>query len=273
MAGTKSNLIEASLVIELQPGKVKYLKLKRPQIENPQLFCGEKMIPFFTDSQNDLIHAYLPESYFSELKPYDCFWKSTKEKDLRIATVHIKAFEYKREKLRVNPKTIQLSEKDLVRAQNEQKMLNQIYSQSENSYLFQSPFQPPMKSFITSHYGIKRVYNNMHKGQHLGTDFRAAIGDSVQAVNDGKVVFAGDLFYTGGTVIVDHGLYMFSVYGHLSKLFVQSGDRIKKGSIIAYSGNSGRTSGPHLHWGIKLLGQFIDGFSLIDESKIHFSGL
>jgi murein DD-endopeptidase MepM/ murein hydrolase activator NlpD len=119
-------------------------------------------------------------------------------------------------------------------------------------------------------YGIKRVYNKAHRGQHLGTDFRAPGGVAVPAVNRGRIMFAGDLFYTGGTVIIDHGMDIFTVYGHLSEVKVEAGQIVNAGDIVALSGNTGRSSGPHLHWGVKIHGHYIDGYSLIDESKKQF---
>ena len=124
-----------------------------------------------------------------------------------------------------------------------------------------------MNSVVTSVYGTKRVYNKHKEGQHLGIDFRAAIGDKVPATNAGKVVYAGDLFYTGWTVILDHGLDIFSVYGHLSKPLVVAGEMVERGQLIGLSGDTGRTSGPHLHWGVKVQGQYIDGTVLIEESS------
>jgi murein DD-endopeptidase MepM/ murein hydrolase activator NlpD len=179
--------------------------------------------------------------------------------------------EYKSEKLKVDFKKIKLSPEDQKRADNEQEILNQIYASSVSSFLFKSSFEEPMSSAVTSVYGTRRIYNKQKKGQHLGIDYRAAIGDKVPATNSGKVVFAGDLFYTGNTVIIDHGLDIFSVYGHLSKTVVESGKFVEKGEVIGHSGNTGRTSGPHLHWGVKIQGQYIDGMVLINETKKVFS--
>src|SRR5690606_33229474 len=210
------------------------------------------------------------ESYFSELKPFTC-----KAQD-ELGVYHEISFkvenkEYHAEQLKVNPRTIKLSPKDQARANKEQQMLNKIYASSLKELPFALPFVRPMESHVTSVYGPRRVYTQMKKGQHLGTDFRAAIGDKVPAANRGKVVFAGDLFYTGHTVIIDHGLDIFTVYGHLSKTLVKAGTTVERGQVIGLSGNTGRTSGPHLHWGVKVQGQYIDGFVLVDETKKYFT--
>ena len=133
--------------------------------------------------------------------------------------------------------------------------------------MFNEPFEVPLDSYITSHYGNRRLFNNKKRSQHLGNDFRAAVGVPIPVANKGKVVFTGNLFYSGNVVIVDHGLNIFTAYGHLSKINVQEGMIVNKGTIVGLAGKTGRVSGPHLHWGVKINGSWIDGFSLVEESK------
>lgn len=250
----------------IRPGEVRLVELELPN-ENVKLFCRNQAIKY--QKEGNKIQAIIAETYFSGLNPFTCTFK---EGDQVLAEVFFKVEdrEYKAETLRVDPKKIKLNPRDQKRADEEQKVLNKIWASSENRLLFKTPFMEPMNSFVTSIYGTKRVYNGQKKGQHLGTDYRAAIGEKVPAANSGKVVFAGDLFYTGWTVIIDHGLDIFTVYGHLSKTLVNAGDMVEKGQIIALSGNTGRTSGPHLHWGVKVQNQYIDGVNLIEETKKLF---
>ena len=92
-------------------------------------------------------------------------------------------------------------------------------------------------------------------------------GTKIPAVNNGKVVFTGDLFYSGHTVIVDHGLGIFTLYGHLSDMAVKVGDGVQKGDIVGLSGNTGRSTAPHLHWGVIIHGDDIDGLTLVEQSQ------
>jgi murein DD-endopeptidase MepM/ murein hydrolase activator NlpD len=236
--------------------------------EGAKLQCREQFIKH-APYKDGFHFAYIAETYFSDLNTHYCHLVLN-EKKIAAVKFEVKPFVYKTEKLKVDYRKISLSKRDLKRVQKEQKILNEIYTQSSATPYFKQPFQAPLNSFVTSVYGIRRVYNNAHRGQHLGTDFRAAIGVPVPAVNAGKVLFAGDLFYTGGTVIIDHGMDIFSVYGHLSEWKTQAGAMVQKGEIIGLSGNTGRSSGPHLHWGVKIHGHYIDGYSLIEESKKHF---
>ncbi|HXH74962.1 MAG TPA: M23 family metallopeptidase [Bacteriovoracaceae bacterium] len=251
----------------IRPGEVRWLEFP-VKGETAKLTCRGEALKFFKVGKK--AQAIVMESYFSNLAPFKCVVEAD-GKVTHDISYKVEDKEYKAEQLRVDPKKIKLSPKDQKKADEEQQILNSIYATSSNELQFTRPFMQPMESVITSVYGIKRVYNKQKKGQHLGIDYRAAIGDKVPAANRGKVRFAGDLFYTGGTVILDHGLDIFTVYGHLSKTTVKAGDIVDRGDLIGLSGNTGRTSGPHLHWGVKIQGQYIDGFALIDETKKYLS--
>lgn len=246
----------------IRPGEVRILEFPLSK-SDAKLTCRDSRIKF--SRQGDKGRAIIIASYF-EVKPFTC---SLSEGGKEAINFHfaLEQKEYKSEILKVDMKKIKLSKKAQARADKEQLVLNKIYASSLNDFQFSQPFIKPLETYVTSLYGNRRIYNNHKKSQHLGTDFRAAIGDKVPVANRGKVVFSGDLFYTGGTVIIDHGLDVFTVYGHLSKPTAINGSMVERGEVIGLSGNTGRTSGPHLHWGVKIQGQYIDGFSLIEETK------
>ncbi len=103
----------------------------------------------------------------------------------------------------------------------------------------------------------------MLKSYHGGTDFRAAVGVPVIAANDGKVVLVQDRFYSGQSVIIDHGHGVYTCYFHMSKFHVQELQDVKKGEVIGLSGSSGRVSGPHLHFGVRIGGEQVDPLHFI----------
>jgi murein DD-endopeptidase MepM/ murein hydrolase activator NlpD len=253
--------------MSIKPGEVRWVEFPYPG-EEAKFTCKGHEVKF--TRRGDRAQAVVVESYFSGLEPFKCT-VTLKKNETTELEFKIEERNYPAEQLKVQPKTIQLSAKNQKRALEEQLILNEIYKSSAQEALFERPFLPPMQSHVTSVYGTKRVYNKTKAGQHLGIDYRAAIGEKVPTVNNGRVVYAGDLFYTGYTVIVDHGMDIFSVYGHLSKTLVKQGDVVERGQLIGLSGNTGRTSGPHLHWGMKVQGQYIDGFVLVDETKKHLT--
>jgi murein DD-endopeptidase MepM/ murein hydrolase activator NlpD len=230
------------------------------QVNGHILKCDDVVIP--TYEEDGFLKAYVGESYFSKREKVDCHVSGK-----LVAQFRIKPFAYKEERLYVDKKRVVLSKKNQERTAREWKMLKEVYKNTANKPLFDVPFSAPLNSFITSHYGKRRIFNNMKRSQHLGNDFRAAPGVKIPSANRGKVVFAGNLFYLGNGVILDHGLGIFSTYGHLSKILVQEGEVVGKGSIVGLSGATGRVSGPHLHWGVKIQGHWVDGFTLVEASE------
>ena len=108
------------------------------------------------------------------------------------------------------------------------------------------------------------------KSFHGGVDYRAAIGVPVKVTNDGVVRLAKDRYYAGGSIIVDHGGGVYSTYFHLENINVSVGESVKKGQIIASSGASGRVTGPHLHFGIMLLGSAVNPLDFIEKANSTF---
>lgn len=251
---------------KIMPGEMRFVNFPNPKF-GAKLICRNSEVRYSIRNNGAL--AIIVEKYSSSFLPFNC------QVELADNTLYEMIFSveektYKSEQLKVDKKTIKLSDEDQKRADDEQVILNKIYASSANDFLFDDAFVIPMTSKVTSEYGTRRVYNKQKKSPHLGTDFRAAIGDKVPATNKGKVVFAGDLFYTGWTVIIDHGLDLFTVYGHLSQVLVKDGEMVDKGQLIGLSGNTGRTSGPHLHWGVKIQKEYLDGFVLKDESEKYY---
>lgn len=248
----------------VKPGEVVKINfVKNSLSENAILECDEKKIPYYLE--NDRYVAFVAETYFTKFNDIKCFIDKYSKKT-QVATISVGQKEFPSEKLNVDQRRVSLNAKDLKRVQKEQVFLNKNYSNSPSHPYFDEPFILPIDAFVTSIYGSRRLFNNSKQTQHLGTDFRAAVGEPIKATNSGKVVVARDLFFTGGTVTIDHGLGIFSIYGHLSKVQVQEGEFVPKGTQIGLAGATGRVTGPHLHWGVKVNGLFIEGESLVKES-------
>ncbi len=166
--------------------------------------------------------------------------------------------QYRTDILKVDSRRVDPNKKDRQRANREYHEVKQIYASSSAEKIWQGPFQLPLQSKITSPFGNRRVFNGKLKSYHNGLDFRAAIGTPVHAANTGIVKAAKDLFYSGNAVILDHGREIFTIYAHVSKIEVNVDQRIQKGQLIGLTGATGRVSGPHLHWGVKVNGIAVD---------------
>lgn len=126
-------------------------------------------------------------------------------------------------------------------------------------------FQAPMDvTTVTSAFGGYRILNQSIQTRHTGWDFRAPVGTPVMAMGAGRVSFAGRLDIRGNHVIIDHGWGIYSGYSHLSQVNVQPGQRVTRGQIIGASGNTGRSSGPHLHWEVAVQGEWVDSLAFLD---------
>lgn len=203
------------------------------------------------------IQFFVAASYFSKERVFNCSLEGVK-----LVEVSVLDKIYPSETLNVDKKRVFLSDDDLKRVIKEREKAKAIYENSSVTPLVRGEFATPLKSKITSYFGTQRLFNNKKKTQHLGIDFRAAVGVPIKTVNSGRVVLAEDLFFSGKTVIVDHGLGVLSFYGHLSKIQVAVGDMVPKSFVIGLAGKTGRVTGPHLHLGLKVHGHWVNGFSI-----------
>jgi len=155
---------------------------------------------------------------------------------------------------------VKLSKKNKTRSNTEySKVFKNVYSViTQKNLVKRSTFQLPMKSKITSNFGNARVYNGIAKSYHSGTDFRAKVGTPIYSANDGKVALVMNRFYLGRVVYIDHGRGAYTYYCHMDKIKVKNGQNIKKGEILGLSGKTGRITGPHLHYAVRLYNTTVD---------------
>jgi murein DD-endopeptidase MepM/ murein hydrolase activator NlpD len=132
------------------------------------------------------------------------------------------------------------------------------YDQRPTPPLFTKPFRAPRKAPITGRFGDLRTFNSEAQGQHYGTDFKGRVGDPVLAANDGRVTLVRDAYASGLSIVVFHGARLHTVYFHLSEALVREGDLVTRGQRIGRVGATGRSSGPHLHWGVRVGDLYVD---------------
>jgi murein DD-endopeptidase MepM/ murein hydrolase activator NlpD len=252
----------------LRPGEVVFVSINHPHRLMGGLFCNKKKIPTFFDGSRH--YTFLAETYFSKYKNLKCEWKEGEE-SVEFSEIEVKIKKFPSERLHVDQKKVTLNPKDLRRVKRERAITAKIYKKSNKTPYFAGPFLRPIESKVTSIYGSKRLFNKKRQTQHLGTDFRAATGTPIKVSNRGRVVLAKNLFYSGNVVIVDHGLGIFTIYGHLSEFKVTEGEIIPQGTIVGLAGATGRVTGPHLHWGVLVHNLSVEGDSLVSASTELFS--
>jgi len=194
-----------------------------------------------------------------------------KEKKYRLKPIELVWGSYKKERLNVDSSKIKLSKKNKKRAEKEYYEAIKLYAKAGELLLAQKLFQAPLGSVITSKFGNERLFNGSRKSYHSGVDYRAEVGTNICAVSEGKVVLVQDRFYAGLSVIVDHGQGVFSCYYHLSKSLVKVGDYVKRKALLGLSGASGRITGPHLHFSMKLHGVTVNPLKLMEQLNLLIS--
>ena len=156
-------------------------------------------------------------------------------------------------KLTLDAKKVFLSPEDLKRAEIEREKLKAIFQAASGKH-WDGNFITPLKNEFSTGFGVKRIINKEKISIHEGLDIRGKEGEEITASNSGKVVLAEELFFGGNTVVIDHGLGIYTVYMHLSEIKVSLNSIVSKGDVIGLVGATGRASGPHLHFGVKIGG-------------------
>jgi murein DD-endopeptidase MepM/ murein hydrolase activator NlpD len=179
------------------------------------------------------------------------------------ATLTVSAKKYETRRLTVAANMVNPPEEEAARIAADSKAMADVFAGVSPERLWQGPFLTPVPGAATSSFGRLSVMNGESRGRHLGADFRAGEGTPVRAPNGGRVALAQNLYFAGNTVIVDHGLGLFSLVAHLSRIDVEVGEMVTGGDQLGLSGSTGRVTGPHLHWAIRMGPQSVDPEALM----------
>jgi murein DD-endopeptidase MepM/ murein hydrolase activator NlpD len=167
------------------------------------------------------------------------------------AVVDVSAGHFAVEKLTLPEKYVDPRADDLERVNREGARLKQIFATITVERLWSGRFRMPLNGdFHGTNFGRRRVLNGEPRSPHTGIDFPAPAGTPVHATQRGRVVLAEELFFSGNTVVIDHGLGVYTLYGHMESLAVHEGDAVERGAVLGRVGATGRATGPHLHWGL-----------------------
>jgi len=155
------------------------------------------------------------------------------------------------EKLQVGKQFVEPSPEQIKRADEERQKLRDIFDHVTPERLWDGKFRIPLDGVTTgSNFGRRRILNGNPGSPHGGADLPGVTGTPVHATQRGRVSLAEELFFSGNTVVVDHGLGVYTFYGHLSEIDVKAGDLVDAGAVLGKVGATGRVTGPHLHWGL-----------------------
>lgn len=178
-------------------------------------------------------------------------------------SVEIHAAHYRTGTLTVSPKFVEPPPEAQKEIEEESKLKAKVFASSANVPLWQSSFRAPVLAEATDSFGTRRMFNGKLASIHKGADFHAGLGTPVHASNSGIVVLARPLYFEGNCVVIDHGLGLYTLSMHFSRIDVKEGQHVNTGDQLGLSGATGRVTGPHLHWAVRWQGAYLDPVKLL----------
>jgi murein DD-endopeptidase MepM/ murein hydrolase activator NlpD len=164
---------------------------------------------------------------------------------------------------------VDLNQEDRERANAEALLIKAALQSYDKTISPSFNFKNPVIGIISSRYGKKRYINEKPRSPHLALDIAANLGVAVSAPLKGRVILTGNFFYTGNTIILDHGFGLISSYSHLDSSIVKENEMIQQGELIGTVGETGRVTGPHLHWTVYLNKEKINPEALLKENFLQ----
>lgn len=172
-------------------------------------------------------------------------------------TVNDKA--YKTQRLTIkNKRKVNPYENDMPQILSDKKRINKALSTFSEKLPKNMAFHQPVEGRYSSPYGLRRFFNDQPRKPHSGLDIAAPRGTPIQSAESGTVVETGDYFFNGNTIFIDHGKGLVTMYCHLSKIDVSTGQSVTRGEKIGEVGETGRVTGAHLHWSVSLNHALVD---------------
>ena len=185
----------------------------------------------------------------------------------RFFDIEVVVKDYGERRLTLPDKQVDLADETWKRVQQEMLVVRELWEAPVSMPQWTLPFQIPVQGEVVGPFGRKSFINDQPRSPHTGVDLRGALGTDVEAVNHGVVVMTADHFFTGNSIVINHGGEVYSMYFHLDAIHVKKGDHVSKGQVIGLVGSTGRATGPHLHWGMRIKNSRIDPLMLVELGK------
>ena len=247
-------------------GEVALLSIQKLGKAKPTVIWMGKKITLLSDNKNEAWAGFIGADLTTKPGRYKMKITFSDSNRPHAITVSVFSRDYGSRRLTLPKTMVELDKDTLKRVREESKTVKRLFISSGKNPLWMGKWIRPVPGMIVSHFGCRCIINDMERSPHSGVDLKAAEGEPIKATNRGTVALVAHHFFSGLSIIIDHGGNIQSMYFHLSKDFVKVGQLVEKGTIIGLSGSSGRVTGPHLHFGIRLNERRIDPIKLIEIS-------
>ncbi len=264
---TPSKLEVSHLARSLQPGEVVLIRAESTvPLESMQGEAFEKTVLFSPSGDGRKWQGLIGIDLETSPGNYPVSLKGATESGSSVEAryeLQVGGKDFPTRRLTVEERFVNPPQEESERIQEESQRVGAIFATINPRKLWERSFLSPVPGAATSGFGKRSILNGQPRSPHSGTDFDADEGTPVRSPNSGKAVLVSNLYFSGNTIIVDHGQGLYSYFGHLSRFAVAEGDLVSPGEQIGYVGATGRVTGPHLHWSVRLNGSRIDPLSLI----------
>ncbi len=250
----------------LQPGEVVLLTVESEEpLRNVQATAFGKTFPFFAEPEGRRWKGLIGIDLAVKAGAHELQIEGEAESGpIRVGrTLQVLPKKFPTRRLTVDEKYVNPPKESLARIKRESAQISAIFKARSMNRLWSGPFESPVPGAPNSGFGKRSILNGKPRSPHTGADFDADAGTPVKSPNSGRVVLVENLYYSGNTVILDHGMGLYSYFAHLSQFNCKVGDQIKKGDVLGLVGATGRVTGPHLHWTVRLDETRVDPLSLI----------
>jgi len=251
---------------QLAQGDLVFLRVVAGNRETPRISWMEKNVPLVTCSDG-VWCGFLGADLKAAPKtiPVRLTWSPSGR--VQSAELKVRAKSYGERRMTLPKDKVDLDAQALERVRRESEAMKRVLDHPLPEPLWRGPFLAPLKGELTGPFGRGNIINGQARSPHSGVDLKAEAGRPVEAMNNGRVALVADHFFSGFSVVVDHGGGIQSMYFHLEKILVKDGQPVKKGDVIGRVGSTGRSTGPHLHLGVRVNGARVDPLRLIELSR------
>lgn len=247
----------------LQPGEVVVLSIANAGSDAVRVHAFKKSVPVYRES--GIWKAIVGIDLDTKPGEYQVDVESGSGDAIVRATYPLKIAPrvFRTRRLTVNEAFVTPPKSEMPRIEREAALLAATWNASAADRLWTTAFLRPVPQDANSAFGTRSIFNGKPRNAHGGADFLSPAGTPIHSPNAGRIVVARNLYYSGNTVIIDHGLGVFSMLAHLSRIDVHEGDSVTPRQLIGLVGATGRVTGPHLHWAVRIGDARVDPLSLL----------